>query len=98
MIILHHPPSLRNSLLRLSPSLPESEAGPESCEVAAAALSSGRLTQAEEGVTLNGALPQVFAALGAGQLEHKCVLLFPTLDRPKGPKSCQTACVCVCVF
>lgn len=95
VLILHHPPSLRNSLLRPNPSLPESEAGPEAREVAAAALSSGGLAQAEEGVTLDGALPQVFAALGAGQLEHKRVLLFPTLDPPKGTKSCQTACLCV---
>lgn len=96
-LIHHHLPSLRNPLLGLTPPLPESEAGAESREVAAAALSSGGLTQAEEGVTLDGALPQVFAALGAGQLEHKSVLLFPPLERPKRTKPGQTACVCVCV-
>lgn len=74
---------------------PESEAGAETREVTAAALSGARLTQAEEGVTLDGTLPQVFAALGVGQLEHESVLLFPTLERPKRTGKCQISCVCV---
>lgn len=74
---------------------PESEAGAETREVTAAALPAARLTQAEEGVTLDGALPQVFAALGVGQLEHESVLLFPTLDRPKRTGQCETTCACV---
>lgn len=56
-------------------------------------------------MALHGALPQVFAALGAGQLEHEGVLLFPALDPPRRTKRRQTArgarthtCVCVCVF
>lgn len=61
------------------PSLPESEARPESGEVAAAGLARGRLAQTEEGVALHGALPQVLAALGAGQLEDEGVLLLPAL-------------------
>lgn len=96
MLILHHPPLVRNSLSHPNPSLPESEAGAESREVAVAALPGSRLTQAEEGVTLDGALPQVFAALGVGQLEYKSVLLFPTLEGPKRTEKCQTrarACV-----
>lgn len=60
--------------------LPESEAGAEPREVAAARLAGGRLTQAEEGMALHCALPQVFAALGAGQLEREGVLLFATLQ------------------
>lgn len=57
----------------------ESEAGPESRKVAAARLACGWLAQPEEGVALHSALPQVFAALGTGQLEHKSVLLLTTL-------------------
>lgn len=60
--------------------LPESEAGAEPREVAAARLAGGRLTQAEEGMALHCALPQVFAGLGAGQLEHEGVLLLATLQ------------------
>lgn len=86
VLILHHPPLVRNSLSHPNPSLPESEAGAESREVAVAALPGSRLTQAEEGVTLDGALPQVFAGLGVGQLEYKSVLLFPTLEGPKRTK------------
>lgn len=59
--------------------LPESEAGPESREVTAARLAARRLAQPEESVTFHGTLPQVFATPGAGQLEHKRVLLLPTL-------------------
>lgn len=95
VLVLRHPPLVRNSLSHLNPSLPESEAGAESREVTAAALSGARLTQAEEGVTLDGALPQVFAALGVGQLEHKSVLLFPTLDRPKRTQKRQATCACL---
>lgn len=60
--------------------LPESEARPESGEVAVAGLARGRLAQAEEGVALHGALPQVLAVLGAGQLEDEGVLLLTTLQ------------------
>lgn len=77
--------------------LPESEARPQPCEVAAAGLSCCRLTETEEGVALNGTLPQVFAALGAGQLEHKSMLLLPTLHRNTTAKRCETTYVCVCV-
>lgn len=58
---------------------PESEARAEPGEVAAAGLPRGGLAQAEEGVALHRTLPQVLAALGAGQLEHKGVLLLPAL-------------------
>lgn len=83
------PPSLRDSPLRPNASLPESEAGAEAREVAAVALPRRGLTQAEEGVTLDGALPQVLAALGAGQLEQERVLLLPTLDPPGRTKHSQ---------
>lgn len=46
-------------------------------------------------MTLDGALPQVLAALGVGQLEHEGVLLFPPLDPPKRNGKCQVTCVCV---
>lgn len=59
--------------------LPEPEAGSESCEVAAGGLACGCLPKPEEGVALHGALPQVFAGLGAGELEHEGVLLLVTL-------------------
>lgn len=60
-------------------SLPESEAGPESREVTVAGPARRWLAQAKESVTFHGTLPQVFAAPGAGQLEHEGVLLLPTL-------------------
>lgn len=75
--------------------LPEPEARAEACEVAAAGLPRGGLTQPEEGVTLHGTLPQVFATLRAGQLEHKSVLLLPTLKKPT--KRCWRTCVCMFV-
>lgn len=75
--------------------LPEPEARAEACEVAAAGLPCGGLTEPEEGVTLHGALPQVFATLGAGQLEHKGVLLLPSLK--KTSTHCWRTGVCVFV-
>lgn len=62
---------------------PESEAGPKSSEVAAAGFACGRLSEPEEGVALHRTLPQVFAGLGAGQLEHKGVLLLPALRKQR---------------
>lgn len=58
---------------------PESEARPESGEVAAVGFACGWLPEPEEGVALHRTLPQVFAALGAGQLEHKRMLLLAAL-------------------
>lgn len=59
--------------------LPESEARAEPCEVAVAGFARGWLSEPEEGVALHSALPQVLAALGAGQLEHEGMLLLPGL-------------------
>lgn len=58
---------------------PESEAGPQPDKVGSAGLAVPRSPQPEEGVVLDGALPEVLAGPGAVQAEYKRVLLLPAL-------------------
>lgn len=86
LFVLSRAPAVVRILLseekgKVSLVLPESEARPESGEVAVAGFARGRLAQAEEGVALHGALPQVFAVFGTGQLEDEGVLLLTTLHK-----------------